>query len=194
MYDSRVMETVLKKKTFMRPMVGATIAFTLATVPHMAWAVDDVAPADDAQAADIVELDLYNLTDIHGHIERVEKTNKETQAVSVREAGLAAVQCYLDGVNTQGKNFTFTLLGDNIGASPFTSGSQKDNPTIEALNELPVVGSTIGNHELDLGQEVFKSVLMALHQMNLLSSISPILEPTLRGWAPTPKMVSIPHT
>ncbi|USR78915.1 bifunctional metallophosphatase/5'-nucleotidase [Arcanobacterium pinnipediorum] len=150
------METVLKKKTFMRPMVGATIAFTLATVPHMAWAVDDVAPADDAQAADIVELDLYNLTDIHGHIERVEKTNKETQAVSVREAGLAAVQCYLDGVNTQGKNFTFTLLGDNIGASPFTSGSQKDNPTIEALNELPVVGSTIGNHELDLGQEVFK--------------------------------------
>ncbi|WP_239519499.1 bifunctional metallophosphatase/5'-nucleotidase [Arcanobacterium phocisimile] len=143
------------KKTFMRPLTGATIAFTLATVPSLAWAEDTPAvPAADP--TDIVELDLYNLTDIHGHIERLEKTDKVTNKVTVREAGLAAVQCYLDGVEKKTPNYTFTLLGDNIGASPYTSGSQKDNPTIAALNELPVVGSTIGNHELDLGQPVFK--------------------------------------
>ncbi|EEH64473.1 LPXTG-motif cell wall anchor domain protein [Gleimia coleocanis DSM 15436] len=126
------------------PTTGSTEAAPAATTTPAS-----PAPAAPA-AANVVTLDLYKLTDIHGHIEKVEKKGKVT------EAGLAAVQCYLDKAQAENPNFSFTLLGDNIGASPFTSGSQKDNPTIAALNKLPVLASTIGNHELDMGQEVFK--------------------------------------
>lgn len=113
------------------------------------------APADK-QADETVVLDLYNLTDIHGHIEMVEKEDKKKKEKVVTEAGLPAMQCYLQAAYTTNPASSFTLLGDNIGATPFTSGALLDNPTIEALNLFPVVASTIGNHELDLGQEVFK--------------------------------------
>ncbi|MDC4233650.1 bifunctional metallophosphatase/5'-nucleotidase [Actinomyces sp. B33] len=110
------------------------------------------ADAAPAPAGTIVTLDLYNLTDVHGHIEQVKDKKKET----VVEAGLPAMNCYLKKARTTNPNSSFTLLGDNIGASPFTSGSLKDNPTIAALNTLSPLASTIGNHELDMGQAVFK--------------------------------------
>ena len=103
-----------------------------------------------AEANGTVTLDLYNLTDVHGHIEKASKNG------AVTESGVSAVGCYLDKARSASGNASFTLLGDNIGASPFTSGSLQDNPTIAALNELKPVASTIGNHELDLGVDVFK--------------------------------------
>ncbi|MEW6945020.1 bifunctional metallophosphatase/5'-nucleotidase [Trueperella pyogenes] len=109
-------------------------------------------PPDAVKSSDIAQLDLYTLTDVHGHIELVVDKKKNTP----QEAGLEKVGCFLDDVRAKKPDSSFTLLGDNIGASPFTSGSLKDNPTIEALNVLKPVASTIGNHELDLGQEVFK--------------------------------------
>ncbi|MDU2984338.1 MAG: bifunctional metallophosphatase/5'-nucleotidase, partial [Actinomyces sp.] len=111
------------------------------------------APRTSERAArqnNIVTLDLYKLTDVHGHISQASKGG------NVTEAGLAAVGCYLDKARAANDNSTFTLLGDNIGASPYVSGSLNDNPTIEALNLLRPDASTIGNHELDMGQEVFK--------------------------------------
>ncbi|QOR45645.1 bifunctional metallophosphatase/5'-nucleotidase [Trueperella pecoris] len=107
---------------------------------------------EDAKAdSDLVTLDLYNLTDIHGHIEKSEYKGK------VSEAGLAAMSCYIKDAKTKNPNSQLVLLGDNIGASPFTSGSQNDNPTIEALNKMDVFASTIGNHEFDKGQKVLKA-------------------------------------
>ena len=103
-----------------------------------------------AEANGTVTLDLYNLTDVHGHIEKASKNG------AVTESGVSAVGCYLDRARSASGDSSFTLLGDNIGASPFTSGSLQDNPTIAALNELKPVASTIGNHELDLGVDVFK--------------------------------------
>lgn len=100
------------------------------------------------------ELHLYTLTDIHGHIEQV--AGKDG---AVTEAGLAAVGCYLDQARAAHPDSALTLLGDNIGASPFTSGILYDNPTVEALNLLKPIASTIGNHELDLGQDVFRARL-----------------------------------
>ncbi|MCF2705760.1 bifunctional metallophosphatase/5'-nucleotidase [Arcanobacterium haemolyticum] len=104
-----------------------------------------------AEAENITTLNLYNLTDIHGHIEQ-----QSDKSGKVTEAGLAAIGCYLDKARAQGEDAALTLLGDNIGASPYTSGSLLDNPTIEALNELAPLASTIGNHELDLGVPTFK--------------------------------------
>ncbi|MDO5747494.1 MAG: bifunctional UDP-sugar hydrolase/5'-nucleotidase [Actinomycetaceae bacterium] len=102
---------------------------------------------------DVVELHLYNLTDIHGHIEQVEYKGK------IVEAGLESIGCYLEKAQRSHADSALTLLGDNIGASPFTSGILYDNPTIAALNELKPQASTIGNHELDLGQDTFRARL-----------------------------------
>lgn len=124
-----------------RVALAAAATLSLVATPLVAMGAND----------DIVTLDLYNLTDVHGHIEQ--STGKDG---SVKEAGLAAVGCYLNQARTNNPNSSFTLLGDNIGASPFTSGSLKDNPTIDALNLLHPVASTVGNHEFDMGVQVFK--------------------------------------
>lgn len=137
------------KSAMRRGLLSGAAVFTLAVAPSAAIA----APAGEGApegASSIVTLDLYNLTDVHGHIEKVEKKGK------VKEAGLAAMNCYLKAARTANPNSSFTLLGDNIGASPYTSGALKDNPTIAALNTLDPIASTIGNHELDMGQDVFR--------------------------------------
>lgn len=112
--------------------------------------------AEKAKAEGIVTLNLFNLTDIHGHIEAQPKINKDKTFGGYTESGLASVKCYIDQAKKSNPNTQFTLLGDNIGASPFTSGSANDNPTIEALNAMDVFASTIGNHEFDKGIKVLQ--------------------------------------
>lgn len=141
----------MKKRLFRTAAAGSALA-GLMLMPMTAIA----APgnnSNDSTGDDIVTINLYNLTDIHGHIEQVNKKGKVT------EAGLASVGCFLDKARKDNPDSSFTLLGDNIGASPFTSGILYDNPTIESLNLLKPVGSTIGNHELDLGQDAFRARL-----------------------------------
>ena len=67
--------------------LASAAALTLASVPAVALAV----PQDEASQneASPITLDLYNLTDVHGHIQQVAKKGV------VREAGLPAMNCYL---------------------------------------------------------------------------------------------------
>ena len=67
--------------------LATAAALTLASVPAVALAV----PQDEASQneASPITLDLYNLTDVHGHIQQVAKKGV------VREAGLPAMNCYL---------------------------------------------------------------------------------------------------
>ncbi|KRE40855.1 bifunctional metallophosphatase/5'-nucleotidase [Knoellia sp. Soil729] len=87
-------------------------------------------------------INILNLNDFHGRIDT-------------------------DGKGTLGKNFACTLLtqrenlgaantltlgaGDLVGASPFTSAVQNDEPTIDYLNAIGVNASSVGNHEFDQG-------------------------------------------
>ena len=41
--------------------------------------------------------------------------------------------------------------GDNIGGSPFQSSILGDEPTLEALNQMGLDYSAVGNHEFDKG-------------------------------------------
>ncbi|WP_297564309.1 bifunctional UDP-sugar hydrolase/5'-nucleotidase [uncultured Arcanobacterium sp.] len=132
-------------------VVGACAMLSMAFAPMALADPVNGASADPNSADDnIVTLDLYNLTDIHGHIEPV--FDKYTS-----EAGLSHMACYINKARKANPNSQFTLLGDNIGASPFTSGTQEDNPTVDALNKMGVFASTIGNHEFDKGLDVLKA-------------------------------------
>ncbi len=53
----------------------------------------------------------------------------------------------------QNPNTVFVAAGDLIGASTFESFIQKDEPTIDALNEAGLEVSAAGNHEFDQGYE-----------------------------------------
>ena len=131
----------------------------------------------DRGASDIVTLDLYNLTDVHGHIEM----QKDRKSRKVVEAGLPAMNCYLKRATATNPNSSFTLLGDNIGASPYTSGALKDNPTIEALNTMHPLGSTMGNHELDMGQAVFKQRVDGSNPSEFVQTNFPYLAANVEG-------------
>ena len=105
-------------------------------------------------AATEVTLNLYNMTDFHGHIEQATKDGKAGSPVT--EAGAASIACWVGQKRASDADATFVLLGDNIGASPYTSGILYDNPTIAALNLMHPLASTLGNHELDLGIKEFE--------------------------------------
>ena len=142
-------------------------------------ATPDPAPAagTDRGASDIVTLDLYNLTDVHGHIE----PQKDRKTKKISESGLPAMNCYLKKAKATNPNSSFTLLGDNIGASPYTSGALKDNPTIEALNTMHALASTMGNHELDMGQAVFKQRVDGSNPSEFVQTNFPYLAANVDG-------------
>ena len=153
--------------------LASVAALALASLPSQAVA----APQDEAsqdEAAPIT-LDLYTLTDVHGHIQQVTKKG------SVREAGLPAMNCYLKKAREANPNSSFTLLGDNIGASPYISGALKDNPTIAALNTMNPLASTIGNHELDMGQAVFKQRVDGSNPSEFVQATFPYLGANIEG-------------
>lgn len=95
-------------------------------------------------SAGTTAINILNLNDFHGRIDT-------------------------DGKGTLGKNFACTILtqreqlgaantltlgaGDLIGASPFTSSIQNDEPTLDYLNAIGMNASAMGNHEFDQGYD-----------------------------------------
>ena len=161
------------RKPWTRLALASAAALSLASLPAVALA----APQDEASRneASLITLDLYTLTDVHGHIQQVAKKGV------VREAGLPAMNCYLKKARATNPNSSFTLLGDNIGASPYISGALKDNPTIAALNTMDPLASTIGNHELDMGQAVFKQRVDGSNPSEFVQATFPYLGANIEG-------------
>ena len=103
------------RKPWTRLALASVAALSLASLPAAALAAGQDAASQDEAAP--ITLDLYTLTDVHGHIQQVTKKGV------VREAGLPAMNCYLKKARATNPNSSFTLLGDNIGASPYISGA-----------------------------------------------------------------------
>ena len=162
------------RKPWTRLALASACGLALATLPTVAAANPQEGAAPQDEAAPIT-LDLYNLTDVHGHIQQVTKKGV------VREAGLPAMNCYLKKARETNPNSSFTLLGDNIGASPYISGALNDNPTIAALNTLNPLASTIGNHELDMGQAVFKQRVDGSNPSEFVQASFPYLGANIEG-------------
>lgn len=162
------------RKPWTRLALASACGLALATLPTVAAANPQEGAAPQDEAAPIT-LDLYNLTDVHGHIQQVTKKG------AVREAGLPAMNCYLKKARETNPNSSFTLLGDNIGASPYISGALNDNPTIAALNTLNPLASTIGNHELDMGQAVFKQRVDGSNPSEYVQATFPYLGANIEG-------------
>ncbi|QHC65339.1 bifunctional metallophosphatase/5'-nucleotidase [Rathayibacter sp. VKM Ac-2759] len=105
--------------------------------------------AAPAMAADETVIDVYTMNDFHGRLEATAGAS-----VSQSTAGAASIASAFSTLEAENPdNSILVSAGDNVGASTFTSLVQDDNPTIDALNEIGLSASTIGNHELDHGRE-----------------------------------------
>ncbi|WP_104199231.1 choice-of-anchor I family protein [Cryobacterium sp. Y29] len=88
------------------------------------------------------EIQVLGINDFHGRLE----ANTRNQ-----EAGAAVLAGAVAQLKTENPNTLFVSAGDNIGASTFTSFSQQDEPTIDALLAAGLDASVVGNHEFDAG-------------------------------------------
>lgn len=128
----------LKKRRAL--LVGAGAVAALVATVGTAHAADPVQPGSIDPA--LTTVNLLNFNDFHG---RIDADNKGTLGKSFA-CTVVSTRAAL------GEDSTALLsAGDNIGASPFTSSSQQDLPTIQFLNALGLRASAVGNHEFDQG-------------------------------------------
>lgn len=92
------------------------------------------------------------------------------------------MSCYVKDAKKKNPNSQLVLLGDNIGASPFTSGSQDDNPTIKALNSDGRVCLRSATTNLTRARKSSKRASPAAQSTASLTRRWPS-----RTWAPTSK-------
>ncbi|MFI6760325.1 ExeM/NucH family extracellular endonuclease [Micromonospora sp. NPDC050417] len=92
-----------------------------------------------------VDLQLLNINDFHGRLESPATVNGQPVGGAAQLAGL------VNQLRAENPNTAFVSAGDNIGASTFISAIDGDNPTIDALNQMGLAASAVGNHEFDKG-------------------------------------------
>ncbi|MGH3346077.1 MAG: bifunctional metallophosphatase/5'-nucleotidase [Nocardioides sp.] len=111
----------------------------------------------DAKAAakKFVKLDLLAINDFHGQLEVVPPTSSSGRINSTPAGGAAYLAALLEEERAKsraaGARPITVAAGDLIGASPLLSAAFHDEPTIEAMNEMGLQVSAVGNHEFDEG-------------------------------------------
>ena len=109
-----------------------------------------------------VNVQLLAINDFHGSLEPPTGSGGRVGVALTDDACIAAPDCDLAGgvafladdikdLEAANPNTLVVSAGDNIGATPLISAAFHDEPTIEALNELGLDVSAVGNHEFDEG-------------------------------------------
>jgi 5'-nucleotidase len=97
----------------------------------------------------IVDVQLLAFNDFHGNLEPASGANGQIEGHVV--GGVEYLATHVAQMRATNPNTVVVSAGDNIGATPFLSGMFHDEPSIEALNDVGLQISTVGNHEFDEG-------------------------------------------
>ncbi|GAB2683855.1 bifunctional metallophosphatase/5'-nucleotidase [Thalassiella azotivora] len=103
-----------------------------------------------------MQLQMLSFNDFHGHLEATDGPLDEAQDPSQTEVGgVEHLSAKIKALRAEhGDRTSLTVAaGDLIGGSPFLSGLFHDEPSVEALDELGLDVSSVGNHEFDEGTE-----------------------------------------
>ncbi len=101
-----------------------------------------------------LEINLVALNDFHGNLEPSKYTYVppgSTQPRTIQAGGIDVLKGALDTFRKDDPDLLFVAAGDLVGASPAASSMFADEPSIEALNRMGLVASSLGNHEFDQG-------------------------------------------
>jgi 5'-nucleotidase len=103
-----------------------------------------------------VELNLVALNDFHGNLEPSKYSYAPAgsdKKQTIQAGGIDVLKGALDAFRKEDKDLLFVAAGDLIGASPAMSSMFADEPSIEAMNRMGLVASSLGNHEFDQGSK-----------------------------------------
>lgn len=115
-----------------------------------------VAPAW-AQPSEPARVRLIAFNDFHGHLLPSELTiavphpADAARTLSIRSGGAAFLATRIAELRREQPASVVISTGDLVGASPLVSALFRDEPTIEAMNEIGVDMNAVGNHEFDQG-------------------------------------------
>lgn len=90
------------------------------------------------------------VNDVHGH------SGHDDQRVAVPSGGYAYFSALLKQRRAAKPNSILVGAGDLIGASPIGSAILRDEPVIEAMNQMDLAVTSLGNHEFDIGSVALK--------------------------------------
>src|SRR5690606_16846573 len=94
-----------------------------------------------------VDVQTLSFHDFHGHLEATDPPFADVPA-----GGVEYLASHVESLRNEQPKTTLTVAaGDLIGGSTFVSGIFQDQPTVEAMNELGLDVSSVGNHEFDEG-------------------------------------------
>lgn len=135
----------------------------LATLALAAALPVTAAPAQAAEG-DTTTINLVGITDLHGHIDRVEKDGK------VSEPGAVTLACEVAAARSADASTLFVSNGDNVGGSAYVSSILDDEPTIDILNAMGLDVTSTGNHEFDKGIDDLSGRLLDEFDAPILSA------------------------
>ncbi len=102
-----------------------------------------------------VDLQILALNDFHGQLEKVSSTSSSGRINTTPAGGAEYLSTHLQRLRAsaadQGRHSVTVAAGDLIGATPLMSAAFHDEPTIEAMNQMGLDISSVGNHEFDEG-------------------------------------------
>jgi 5'-nucleotidase len=121
-------------------------------------------------------LQILAVNDFHGHVEpntpgtiQVGQTRSGSTIVNqvVPAGGAEYLATHVKALRTTNSNTITVGSGDLIGASPLLSGLFHDEPAIEALNEVGIDVTSVGNHEFDEGlDELYRMMNGGCHPVD----------------------------
>ena len=115
-------------------------------------------------ASKTVDITIFSFNDFHGNLQADKPIpllvkdehghDHGKDAASIPSGGYAYLATLLKQRRVAKPNSIFVGAGDLIGASPIGSAILRDEPVIEALNQLDLSVTSLGNHEFDAGSDV----------------------------------------
>ncbi|HEY0473266.1 MAG TPA: bifunctional metallophosphatase/5'-nucleotidase [Kribbella sp.] len=128
---------------------GAAVVLGLAT----GGTVTQAAPAKPRPTH--TQIQLLAINDFHGNLAPNPATSSSGNVNGTPAGGAEFLATHLKNLRAsaeaQGQQTATIAAGDLIGASPLLSAAFHDEPTIEAMNEMGLDATSVGNHEFDEG-------------------------------------------
>ncbi|WP_327701871.1 bifunctional metallophosphatase/5'-nucleotidase [Streptomyces decoyicus] len=137
--------------------IGRRSFFTAAGALATASAIGSNAYAtgharDAATADEYVDVQLLNITDLHGYLQGAPGANSLITGAGGKKytvGGVAYMAAHLERLRDGRRNSLFFAPGDLFSGWEFDASSFADEPTIEALNAMGLDFASAGNHEFD---------------------------------------------
>ena len=104
-----------------------------------------------------VAVTVLAVNDIHGNIDPppggidIPDPAHPGKSLNIAAGGLERMATLVKRLKAQSRNSIFVAAGDLIGASPLLASMFHDEPVIEALSQMGLAASSVGNHEFDKG-------------------------------------------